>query len=100
MAIPWLVVGFMTLLQRQTPPELQGRTYAAADALVTTPQTISIALGAALIGVAGYRTLLAVMAIVTLGAAAYLLSRPERRVMNRPRHGQPEPNRTAGSPAR
>jgi MFS family permease len=79
MAIPWLVVGFMTLLQRRTPAELQGRAYAAADALVTTPQTISIALGAALIGVAGYRTLLVVMAVVTVGAAGYLLSRPEQR---------------------
>src|SRR5262249_61368236 len=78
MAIPWLVVGFMTLLQRRTPTELQGRAYAAADALVTTPQTISIALGAALIGVAGYRTLLIAMAVVTVGAAGYLLSRPEQ----------------------
>jgi MFS family permease len=78
-AIPWLVVAFMTLLQRQTPAELQGRAYAAADALVTTPQTISIALGAALIGVAGYRTLLAVMAVVTVAAAGYLLSRPQQR---------------------
>jgi MFS family permease len=79
MAIPWLVVAFMTLLQRRTPAGLQGRAYAAADALVTTPQTISIALGAALIGVAGYRTLLAVMAVVTVGAAGYLLSRPGQR---------------------
>ena len=79
MAIPWLVIAFMTLLQRRTPAELQGRAYAAADALVTTPQTISIALGAALIGVTGYRTLLAAMALVTAGAAGYLLSRPEQR---------------------
>jgi MFS family permease len=79
MAIPWLVIAFMTLLQRRTPAELQGRAYAAADALVTTPQTISIALGAALIGVAGYRTLLVAMAVVTVGAAGYLLSRPEQR---------------------
>jgi hypothetical protein len=100
MAIPWLVVGFMTLLQRQTPAELQGRTYAAADALVTTPQTISIALGAALIGVAGYRTLLAVMAVVTLGAAAYLLSRPEQRAANHPGHRQPEPAKAADPAAR
>jgi MFS family permease len=79
MAIPWLVIAFMTLLQRRTPAALQGRAYAAADALVTTPQTISIALGAALIGVTGYRTLLAAMALVTVGAAGYLLSRPEQR---------------------
>jgi MFS family permease len=78
-SLPWLVVGFITLIQRQTPAELQGRVYSAADALVTTPQTISIALGAALIGVAGYRPLLGVMAGVTVLAAAYLLTRPEQR---------------------
>ena len=45
---------------------------------------MGIWLGAALIGVAGYRTLLAVMAVVTVGAAAYLLSRPEQRAANHP----------------
>jgi MFS family permease len=94
--IPWIVVGFTTLIQRRTPPELQGRVYSAADALVTTPQTISIALGAALIGVAGYRTLLGAMAAVLFLAAAYLLTRPESRpARHQPRSRQPEA-RTAG----
>jgi len=44
---------------------------------------MGIWLGAALIGVAGFRTL-AVMAVVTVGAAAYLLSRPEQRAANHP----------------
>jgi MFS family permease len=101
-AIPWLVIAFMTLLQRRTPAELQGRAYAAADALVTTPQTISIALGAALIGVAGYRTLLVVMAVVTVGAAGYLLSRPEQRraavTEPVPVQSPPDQHPSAGSP--
>jgi MFS family permease len=78
-AIPLLVVGLITLAQRLTPPQLQGRVYSAAEALITTPQTISIALGAALITVTGYQTLLAVMACTVALAAAYLLSRPELR---------------------
>ena len=78
-SIPWLVVGFTTLLQRLTPPGLQGRVYAAADTLVTTPQTVSIAVGAALIGVTGYRPLLAALAAVVTLAAVYLLTRPEQR---------------------
>ncbi len=78
-AIPWMVVAFNTMIQRRTPADLQGRVYSAAEALVTTPQTISIALGAALIGVAGYRLLLAVMAAVVMGAATYLATRPEQR---------------------
>jgi MFS family permease len=86
-SVPWLVVGFTTLLQRLTPPDLQGRVYAAADTLVTTPQTISIAAGAALIGVTGYRPLLAALAAVVTLAAAYLLTRPEQR-----RAPDPAPN--------
>jgi MFS family permease len=78
-AIPWLVVGLITLAQRLTPPELQGRVYAAAEALITTPQTISIAMGAALIIVTGYQVLLLVMAITITLAAIYLLTRPEQR---------------------
>lgn len=54
---------------------LQGRAYSAATTLVTTPQTISIVTGAALISVIGYRPLLAAMATVVAFAAAYLLSR-------------------------
>jgi MFS family permease len=79
MAIPWLVVGLITLAQRLTPPERQGRVYAAAETLITTPQTLSIALGAALITVTGYQVLLLAMAITTALAAIYLLTRPEQR---------------------
>jgi MFS family permease len=69
-ALPWLFVGFVSLVQRLTPDRLQGRAYSAATTLVTTPQTISIATGAALITVIGYRPLLAAMAMVMALAAA------------------------------
>ena len=90
-SIPWLVVGFTTLVQRLTPPGLQGRVYAAADTLVTTPQTVSIAVGAGLIGVTGYQPLLAALAVVVALAAAYLLTRPEQRQpeQRQPRQSQP-----------
>jgi MFS family permease len=74
-SLPWVIVSLTTLLQRATPPELQGRVYAAAEALITTPQTISIAVGAALIGVVGYRSLLVAMAAANAVAAGYLLTR-------------------------
>jgi hypothetical protein len=70
-----VLVGLTTLVQRATPPELQGRVYAAADAVITTPQTMSIAAGAALIGIVGYQVLLAGMAAANLLAGAYLLGR-------------------------
>lgn len=77
-AIPWLVVALISLGQRLTPAELQGRMYAAVDTVITVPQTVSIALGAALITAAGYRTLLIGMAAVMGAAAGYLLTRPDQ----------------------
>ncbi len=82
-AIPWLGVALVTLTQRLTPPQLQGRVYAAAETLITTPQTISIALGAALIAVTGYQILLAAMVTMIAPAATYVLTRPEQRQARR-----------------
>jgi predicted MFS family arabinose efflux permease len=74
-----MFVGFISLVQRLTPAQLQGRAYSAAATLVTVPQTISIATGAALISVTGYRPMLVAMATAVALAAAYLLTRPEHR---------------------
>jgi MFS family permease len=73
--IAWLIVGYATAIQVRTPQRLQGRVLSASDTLVSTPQTISIALGAALIGVFDYRVLVVVMAVVVAACAAYLLTR-------------------------
>ena len=78
-AIPWLVVAIISLAQRLTPAGLQGRVYSAVDVLITVPQTISIALGAALITITGYRTLLLAMTVVMALAGTYLLTRAEQR---------------------
>jgi len=85
-SLPWVIVGLTTLVQRSTPPELQGRVYAAADAVITVPQTISIAVGAALIGIVGYRVLLGAMAASNALAGAYLIGRYRRRVPSRINH--------------
>lgn len=73
--LPWVIVAFGTALQSRTPDRLQGRVYSAADTMVSVPQTISIAVGAALSTVIDYRILLAVMAVVILGSGAFLFSR-------------------------
>jgi MFS family permease len=78
--LPPIVVALMTMLQRRTPSELQGRVSSAADSLISVPQTISIAVGAALIGFVNYRYLLAVIAVVVTMAAVYLLTRKEQWV--------------------
>jgi MFS family permease len=73
--IAWLIVGFATSIQLRTPARLQGRVASAADTMVSTPQTISIALGATLVTVLDYRALVLVMAVVVTGCALYLLTR-------------------------
>jgi len=78
--IPWIVVALFTLLQRTTPGALQGRTYAAIEVLVGTPQTLSIALGAAAVAVVDYRLLLLLEAAVVAAAGAWLLTRREQPV--------------------
>jgi MFS family permease len=72
--VAWAVVALGTAVQLRTPHDLQGRVYSAVDTLVGTPQTLSIALGAALIGAVGYVLLTLVMAAVSALCGLYLLA--------------------------
>jgi MFS family permease len=83
--ISWLIVGLMTAVQVRTPLRLQGRVSSAADVLISTPQTISIALGAALIAVVDYRVLVVAEAACVALTALYLLTRgPEPVAVEEP----------------
>ncbi len=73
--IAWLIVGFATAIQLRSPARLQGRVASASDTIVSTPQTVSIALGAALVSVVDYRALVVVEAAVTALCALYLWTR-------------------------
>ena len=73
--IAWLIVGFGTAIQLRSPARLQGRVAAAADTFVSTPQTVSIALGAALISTVDYRLLVLVEFAVTALCVVYLATR-------------------------
>lgn len=77
--IGWVFVAYSTALQQRTPPELQGRAYAAAELLAGVPQTIGIATGAALVAVVDYRVLYAVMAAATLTVGSWMLHHTARR---------------------
>ena len=70
--LSWAVVALGTAVQVRMPAHLQGRVYSAADTLIGTPQTVSIAAGAALITVTGYRALVVLVAAVTCACGAYL----------------------------
>jgi MFS family permease len=74
--VSWLIVGLMTAVQVRTPLRLQGRVSSAADVLISTPQTISIAIGAVLIAVVDYRVLVVVEAVAVALCGVYLLTRP------------------------
>ncbi|GHJ50194.1 MFS transporter [Catellatospora sp. TT07R-123] len=85
LGLPYTIVGLMTLLQRTTPTELMGRTSAAMDALLSAPQALSIAFGAALVGLVDYRILMTAMGVVMTVSAVYLwagrgLTRPSAAV--------------------
>ena len=78
-ALPWIVVALLTLLQRSTPPQLQGRAFAAAELATGAPQLVSIALGAALVALVDYRFVLLVQAFAVAAAGLFLLTRIARR---------------------
>jgi MFS family permease len=79
--IAWFIVGFATAIQLRSPARLQGRVAGAAETLVGTPQTVSIALGAALVTIFDYRILVVVMSVTVTACGVYLLTRgPEPRV--------------------
>jgi Na+/melibiose symporter-like transporter len=79
LGVPPLVAGMSTTLQLLTPLHLLGRTSSAVDVLINGPQSLSIAVGAALIAVVDFRALVAVMTVGILLAAAWLGTRPEQR---------------------
>lgn len=73
--LPWIVVAMLTLLQRSTPSQLQGRAFAASELALAAPQTLSIALGAALVALVDYRAVLLLQALAVGAAGLYLLTR-------------------------
>jgi MFS family permease len=73
--ISWFIVGLYTALQTRTPLRLQGRVASASDLFISTPQTVSIAVGAALVALVDYRVLVVVQAGAVAACAAFLLSR-------------------------
>lgn len=67
-ALPPVFVGFTTVQQRRTPARLLGRVATAAELLLAVPQALSVAAGALLVLVVGYRVVWAGMGVVILAA--------------------------------
>ncbi|MQA02860.1 MAG: hypothetical protein GEV07_09110 [Streptosporangiales bacterium] len=77
-SIPWLLVAFYTLMQRETPQQLIGRVATSAEVLLGGPQTLSIGLGAVFVAIVDYRILLAVMGTLVFGCGIFLVLRRDR----------------------
>lgn len=74
--LPWVMIGYSTLLQRRTPPVLMGRVALAAEVVIGLPSTLSIGAGALLIAVVDYRLLLVAAALGLLSCGLSLVRRP------------------------
>ncbi|MGN6754742.1 MAG: MFS transporter [Intrasporangium sp.] len=61
--LPVLIVAINTLVQIRTPNRLMARVSTTLDAMIGTPQIISIAIGAGLVALVDYRVLLGAMAV-------------------------------------
>jgi MFS family permease len=75
-AIPLCAVAVATATQRHTSPALQGRVNTASGTAINLSQTLSIAVGAALINTVDYRLLLATAALVLSVTATPILLHP------------------------
>jgi len=71
-AVAFYNVAFVTLIQRRTEVSMQGRVMSAVEAVFTVPYAASIAAGAVLISVVGFRTIYLVQAVMFLVIAGYL----------------------------
>jgi MFS family permease len=78
--LPVLIVAINTLVQIRTPNRLMARVSTTLDALIGTPQIISIAIGAGLVALVDYRVLLGAMtvAVAAIGLALGAWSRGQR----------------------
>jgi hypothetical protein len=65
------MIGMNTTIQKRTPAVLQGRTMSGFDLLTSVPYTLSIAVGAVLVGIVPFRALLIGMACGVGLSAAY-----------------------------
>lgn len=83
-AIPLNTVVVSVATQRYSPPQLQGRTFAASFMATDSAQTLSITIGAALVDTVGYRPLLVLAAVVLVIAAVPVLTRPAQPPRNAP----------------
>jgi MFS family permease len=73
LAVALFNVALITLVQRRTDVTMQGRVMSALDAAVTLPMAISLALGAGLVAIVGFRAIYVGECVALLAIAGYLV---------------------------
>lgn len=105
LSLPFVMVSYMTLLQRRTPQRVIGRVSAAVEVVLTTPQAVSLALGSLLVVLIEWRMIFAIKAMVIAVAASYVALCLRDTLGRRPLPDQvepqvPEPGPTPATPPR
>ncbi|MFY1653065.1 MFS transporter [Solwaraspora sp. WMMB762] len=73
LGLPLILVAEVTLVQRRTSAELQGRAIVASEAIINTPYAVCIGVGTLVVGTVGYRPIyFAVAAVFILVGVALL----------------------------
>jgi MFS family permease len=73
--VPWAFVAQITIFQKATPNAVMGRVMGAQGLSAQVPQSIGIAVGAALVAVVDYRLLCYTIAALIVLAALFLVAR-------------------------
>ncbi len=83
-SLPAIIAGIMTLFQRQTPPELMGRTTRHSRSATPSRRQSRSQRAPGLIAAVSYRVMLLFIAAIMMLAAGYLATRsPARGVVDR-----------------
>ncbi|MFF8595752.1 MFS transporter [Streptomyces sp. NPDC015220] len=86
--LPCVLIAAFTAVQQKTPGELVGRVAATANSLVFVPNTVGLAVGAALAEVADRRLLLVLAGLGLLASTAPLARRSARPLPDEPRRAR------------
>jgi Na+/melibiose symporter-like transporter len=92
-SLPPITIGLNTTIQKRTPADLQGRTMSGFDLMTSVPYTLSIAVGAVLVGIIPFRILLLAMSCGVALSAGYAF------ITLRGEAGRPPPPDQAPDPA-
>lgn len=87
--LPCVLIAALTAVQRETPDRLLGRAAATAHTLMFAPNAVGLAVGAALVELAGHRPLLAVLGLAQLAALAQSALSPLRTASRSPSDANP-----------